>query len=306
MKRIYLSLAFLLLVASAAGAQSADNNTPVQAPTLPISFDRPESWALKYFASATLLSGLETPSTRTPGSVSVGFELGWLPSLDTTERRVGFFGTKTEDLNKAPVLPRPRVTIGLPGRFAVTAAFLPPIEAFGLTPKLFALALERPLYESTPWVVGLRGYGQVGTVEGAFTCPQSVLPFAPGSANNSYGCLAVSSDTASLRFAGLELSTSYRSPGLKGLSPHAAAAINYMNVAFQVNALTFGYLDRTRLLSHGATFAASGGVTYALTRKLDTTLDVFYAPLSVQRVFAAPEQNDGLFNIRALVTYRLR
>jgi hypothetical protein len=305
MRRFHLSAAFLLLVASAAGAQTTGDNLALQAPTLPIAFDRPESWALKYFASATLLTGLETPSTRKPGSVSVGLELGWLPELSTTQQRVGFDGTKAEDLNKAPVLPRPRVTIGLPDRFALTVAGDPPIRSFGVTPKLFAVALERPVYEATRWLVGVRGYGQVGSVQGAFTCPQSVLAFAPGSANNSYGCQAVSSDTASLRFAGLEVGAAYRPSRLR-VSPHVAAAVNYLDLAFQVNATTFGFLDRTRLLSRGATFAASGGFRYLLTNRLDASVDVFYTPLSVQRVFGAPVQNDGLFNVRALVTYRVR
>ena len=50
-----------------------------------LGFERPESWGLKYFASTTLLSGLQPPEPtegRRIGSVTVGLELGWLPSLD--------------------------------------------------------------------------------------------------------------------------------------------------------------------------------------------------------------------------------
>src|SRR5690242_16014509 len=51
-----------------------------------LNFDRPESWALKYFASASLLSGLTpadaSPESRHPGSITVGVEFGWLPTLD--------------------------------------------------------------------------------------------------------------------------------------------------------------------------------------------------------------------------------
>ncbi len=304
--RTCVCAAIVLLVASSAGAQAPDGSTPVQAPVIPISFDRPESWALKYFASATLLTGLDGSRDLAPGSISIGLEIGWLPPLDATERRVGFNGTKTEDLNKAPVLPRPRVTFGLPGRFALTVAGDPPIRSFGVKPRLLALALDRPLYETAPWGVSVRGYGQVGDVEAAFTCPPSVLPFAAGSPNNSYGCQAVSADTATLRFAGVEIGAAYRSTRARGLSPHVAAALNYMDVAFQVDALTFGYRDRTRLLSHGLTFAGSAGVSYPLTRRLDASIDLFYSPLSVRRTFGASEQNDGLFNVRAVIRYRVR
>ncbi len=50
-----------------------------------LGFDTPEAWGLKYFASTTLLSGLpapEPPEGHRVGSLSVGFELGWLPTLD--------------------------------------------------------------------------------------------------------------------------------------------------------------------------------------------------------------------------------
>lgn len=300
---IAFALVFLLCC-TAAAQSSAGHDTTEQ-----ISFDRPEAWALKYFASSTLLSGLSTPDARAPGSVAVGLELGWLPSLSVAQRTVGFEGTKTEDLNKAPVLPRVRVVVGLPGRFTFVAAFVPPVRAFGLEPRLLALALERPVYEATGWTVRLRGQGQVGHITGAYTCPQSVLAFAPGSPSNAYGCQAESSDTASLRFVGGELGVAHQHPGASGfagkISPHAAIGVNYLNVAFQVNAETFDFLDRTHLLSHGVTFSASGGVGYSLSSRLSAAIDVFYTPLSVQRG-AGASVNDGLFNVRALVTYRVR
>lgn len=62
-----------------------------------VSFDRPEAWALKYFASTTLLSGLQPPEQSLDGqrigSVTVGLELGWLPALDPGQTKVGFNGT---------------------------------------------------------------------------------------------------------------------------------------------------------------------------------------------------------------------
>jgi len=79
-----------------------------------------------------------------------------------------------------------------------------------------------------------------------------------------------------------------------------------MSVGFQVNALTFGMIDHTHYLSHGTVFSASGGVSYRLIDKLTLGVDVFYTPLSVRRGFGVPVQNDGFFNIRALLTYRMR
>jgi hypothetical protein len=278
----------------------------VMGPPEHLAFDRPESWALAYFASATLLSGLETPSTRRPGDVSIGLELGWLPRLNSTELRVGYDGLETEDLNKAPVIPRPRVTVGLPARLSLIVAGTPPVRMFGVKAALLAVGLERPLVETPRWSVGLRGYGQIGTARASYTCPASKLAFAPGEPGNEDGCQAPSSDTATLRYAGAEASVAYQPAGRGRLSPHAAVGVAYMDVGFQVHALVFGYVDHTDMLSHGVIVSGSGGITSRLTSRLSMGLDVFYAPLQVRRGPGAPAQNDGLLNIRALMTYRLR
>jgi len=271
-----------------------------------LSFDRPESWALKYFAAATLLGGLETPNPQRPGSVSIGLEAGWLPSLTGAQQLVGYYGTESQDLNKAPFFPRPRVSIGLPATFSLIVSVVPPIPMFGLTTKLLAIGLDRPVLRTGAWLVGARVYGQFGTVSGSYTCPASTLAFEPGSAGNRDGCEAVSSDTASLRYAGGEVSAAYRSGDASRLSPHAAFGVAYMDVGFQVNARTFGMVDRTRYLSHGTAISASGGVSYRLTDRFVLSTDVFYSPLAVSRSFGAPVRNDGLLTVRTLLSYRLR
>jgi hypothetical protein len=287
-----------LIAAAPAGAQMVMNSTDH------LSFDRPESWALKYFTAATLLGGLETPQTQKPWSVSFGLEAGLLPRLSRAQQLVGYDGTEAQDLNKAPFLPRPRVTIALPGKFSLVVAGVPPFRMFGLKAKLLAFALERLVYETPAAAVGLRAYGQFGTVQGSYTCPPSTLAFAPGSPGNIDGCQAASSDTASLRYAGGEASVAYR-PAAR-LSPHAAVGLTYMSVGFQVGALTYGMIDHTHYLSQGMAVSASGGVSYRLSSRVSLSTDAFYSPLSVRRGFGAPLQNDGMFNIRALVTYRMR
>jgi hypothetical protein len=278
----------------------------VMSPVERLSFDRPESWALKYFTAATLLGGLETPRTEPPGSVSIGLEADWLPTLSTTQQLVGYDGTEAQDLNKASIFPRPRITIALPASLSLVVAAVPPVPMFGLKTRLLAVGLARPVYEAPALAVGLRVYGQIGTVQGSYTCPASTLAFAPGAPGNPDGCQAASTDQASLRYAGGEISVAYRPDEMSRLSPHASFGVAYMDVGFQVNALTFGMIDHTHYLSHGTTVSASGGISYRLTNRLVLGTDVFYSPLSVRRGFAASAQNDGLLNIRTLVTYRMR
>ena len=274
-----------------------------------ISFNRPEAWGLKYFASTSLLNGLqppEPPEGQRFGSVTLGLETDWLPSLDAGQRRIGFNGTSPEDLNKAPVLVRPVVRIGLPKKFSLILAAPPPFQVFGVTAHLFAFGVERPILERGHWTLNWRGYGQVGSVKGAFTCPHSVLGFAPGSADNPTECVGESADVASLRYAGTEFQFAYRIPNMPKLVPHVAVAGNFMDLALQVHAPVSGGLDQTRMWTRGGTFSTTAGISYLFTKQMAFTVDVFYSPLWVQRSAGAPTTNDGLFNVRALLSYSFR
>jgi hypothetical protein len=277
--------------------------------TYHMGFERPEAWGLKYFASSSLLSGLQPPPPPEGyhfGSVTVGFEVGWLPTLDAGQRKIGFYGASPEDLNKAPVLARPVIRIGLPDKFTAVVAPLPPFGLFGVTSRLLAFGLERPLVERQRWTLSLRGYGQVGFVKGAFTCPKSVLAFEPGSPQNPTECVGVSDDKASLRYAGSEFQFAYKPARWPKIIPHVAAGGNFIDGVFQVRAPVEDGFDQTKLWTRGGTFSGSGGVSYLLTKRAAFTVDAFYSPLWVQRSRTAPRTNDGLFNVRALVSYSFR
>ena len=274
-----------------------------------IGFERPEAWGLKYFASASLLSGLPTPPQpegARVGSITVGLEMDWLPQLNAGQQHIGFNGTVPEDLNKAPIFARPVVRVGLPGKFSAVVAAPPPLELFGIRSHMLAFGLERPLLERAHWTLGWRGYGQVGSVKGAFTCPSGVLGFAPGSAGNPTNCLGQSADVATLRYAGSEFELSYRIPRNPKLIPHVAAGGNFLDGVFQTHAPVQAGLDETRLWTRGGTFSGTGGITYMVNKRAAVTIDAFYTPLWVKRNEAAARTNDGLFNVRALLSYTFR
>src|SRR5262245_56464000 len=239
-------------------------------PTEHLASDRPESWAMNYFTSLTLMTGLGPPRDRERWSIEPGLELGWIPELTTRQRRVGFDGTKVEDLNKSPIFARLQVTIGLPWSTALTLAYVPPIPVFGVTPNLFAMALARPLYEGTRWTAGVRVYGQVGHVDGAFTCSEEAARSRAGSPQNPLGCTDESSDTATQRYAGLELTGAYHMEHPRGLTPYVAVAGNVLWPQFQVDAMEIGgFHDRRRLVEDTtATFAVSGGFVFPLSDRL--------------------------------------
>jgi hypothetical protein len=294
-----------------AGAQSSGGTSPGAAPlnsNYHIGFERPESWGLKYFGSVSLLSGFPAPQSEGDpvGTVTVGLEMDWLPLLDAGQQRIGFNGTEPEGLNHAPIFARPMIRVRLPDQFSVIVAAPPPLQLFGVRPHLLAFGVERPLIGRDHWTLAWRGYGQVGSVKGAFTCPTSVLGFAPGSAGNPTSCVGESADVASLRYAGSEFEFSYRIPRNPKIVPHVAAGGNFMDAAFQTHAPVQAGLDETRLWTRGGTFSGTAGVTYLVTRKIAFTVDAFYTPLWVKRNATASRTDDGLFNVRALLSYTFR
>ncbi len=278
---------------------------PALADTDRLASDEPEAWAMFYFTSVTIFSGLGAPRAREPWSAELGLELGNIPWLNTTERTVGFEGAKTENLNNSPIFARPILTIGLPWQFALSLAYVPPIRVFSVKPHLFALALERPLVERGPFRLGARLHGQVGKTEGPFTCPGYVLDEEPGSEGNPYGCNDKSDDRAIQNYVGVELGSAWRFDNLGGLEPYLTLGANWLDTGFHVRATTFGDKDRTKQGADTWTFSLGTGVEYPVTENIDVSIGVFYTPLWVRRPPRTYEERDSLVNFRATLTYQL-
>src|SRR5512146_2207733 len=87
-----------------------------------VGFERPEAWAMKYFTSVTLMTGMGPPRALHLGSVRVMADAEWIPSVSDEQRIVGFNGTKAEDLNKLPAIGRRRVSIGIGWKLSLTVS----------------------------------------------------------------------------------------------------------------------------------------------------------------------------------------
>jgi hypothetical protein len=307
-----LALMFCTVIMIAGSAAKAAAQIPVTT-VEEVDFDRPESWALKYFNSTTLFTGLEMPGPARPGAIRIGFELASIPGLTAEQQMVGYKGTKPEDLNKAPMFVRPRVTFGLPANVTLTLAGVPPITAFGVTPKLFAIAAGRPLFVSDRWNVGVRASAQVGSAKGAFTCPEEVVAFPPLSADNPYGCRAESEDEAHLRYLSGELAL-WRTFGQHDMTPYVSVALTRMNNVFNVNAQTrgpaFEFHDMTELRAKGSVVTIGGGLSFPLGDRLGASVGLSYTPLGVMRelgtTLSTAVTNEGMFNVKGLITYRVK
>ena len=271
-----------------------------------LDFDRPEAWAMKYFASLTLLTGFGAPQVLEPGSIAIELEGGWVPSLSEAERTVGFNGTKTEDLNRTSVFVRPAILIGLPKKLSLTLTWVPPVEAYGVEPNLLAVAIGRPVHQAKTWRLGLRGYAQYGTLEADFTCPEDVVAAGDNPELNPFNCVEPSNDEHQISALGLEVSWAKEPRGSGRWEPHVGLSANYLDLEFQVDARHSGIVDRTLLVTDGVTVALTAGVTYHAGEHWKLVGEAFYSPLEVVRPPSTSTQNDGLFNLRALVSYKVR
>jgi hypothetical protein len=300
LRRPALALAALALAAGAVGAAAQ----PVLRADEKLDFDRPEAWAMKYFTTVSVTSGFGPPEPSEAGSVSLSVEVGWIPEIGADDAQVGFGGTKAEDVNKAPVLVRPRLDLGLPADWTLTVGYVPPLDLFDAEAHLLTVSLGRPLWHHGPWRAGGRLYGQIGTVYSDITCPDEVAARGDDPVGNPYRCQEPSEDRVDLRYAGLELALGRDDGGR--LAPHLALGVDRLDMAFEVDALTAGFRDRSLLTAEGTVWHAAAGLTYRAERAPAIALEVYYTPLSVDRGAPGGSENDPLLNVRLLATHRLR
>jgi hypothetical protein len=77
-----------------------------------------------------------------------------------------------------------------------------------------------------------------------------------------------------------------------------------MDMEFQVDALTYGFVDHTLLLADGWTWSVNGGASWQLSHHLALAGELFYSPLSVVRPPSTESENDDLFNLRSMLRIR--
>jgi opacity protein-like surface antigen len=295
-------LATFLLVLACAPAHAQI----VTAETETLAFDRPEAWGMKYYTSIAIMTSVGAPETRRPGELALGFEGGLVPQLSDAERRIGFDGTKLEDVNKTHFFGRIRAGVGLGAGFALDLGYTPPIDHNGAKPNLFAAAIGRPFQLAPSWRLGLRSYGQVGNIKGDITCSAKEAAAGNDPDLNPYQCVEPSSDVSRQKTLGLEMTVGYDSGG--ALKPYIGVMATYMDLEFQVNALYGGgqIEDHNLQLTSGTTVAATAGLSYAPSPRWRINGELFYTWLSIVRPPATSAANEGLFNARLYVSYRVR
>ena len=267
---------------------------------------RTEAWAMRWFAAVATPTMFGVASETEPWSFDLAFEGGSIPSLSEEARRVGFNGTKVEDLNRAPLFGRPVVRLGLPADFTLSAGWVPPIDFDGVAPNLLSFALARPRWSGERGRLSAQAFYLDGRLDGDSSCPQSEVDAGDDPVANPFGCEEASNDTMSITSWGLELGYAWQATPEVDL--FVTGLWQQLDSEFQVRALYDGFRDRNRLVYDGDDYALTAGAGWQATDKLRLAGELFYSPLDVVRdpTGQGPSQNDPLFNFRLMGTYKLR
>ncbi|MGC6510126.1 MAG: hypothetical protein ACON4U_17030 [Myxococcota bacterium] len=93
-----------------------------------------QDFLLNFFSLATTFSPLHAPIPQAGGTGTAGLEVAIIPPLPCSRRLVLDY-TKTEDTNKTPAAPRPRVSFSMPKRDTAIGTVVP-YGSFGYVPPI--------------------------------------------------------------------------------------------------------------------------------------------------------------------------
>lgn len=293
--RLVVAMVALLVGAPSAAAQ------PVIRGYERLTSDRPEAWAMYYLTGTSFMTAFGATPELAPGDYEVAIELGEIPRFDESQRQVGFHGFKNEDLNKSPVFGRLRAWIGLPRGFAVELAYTPPAEIGGAKPQdLFAAAIAARVLARENLVLSARLFGQHGAVTGDVTCPAELASVADP-VRNPYGCEAPSDDRMEMNYYGLEATASWLLR--RQWEWHASLGTVRAEPEVQVDALTNGFRDRSRLVTKGVLPYVALGVGRRWDQRWRIALEILHVPLDVRRQSGASRESDPLTSLRLQLSY---
>ena len=262
--------------------------------------DRPEAWAMNYFAASSFMTAFGESPALAPGRWEVALELGHIPHLSEAQRRVGFAGFKTEDLNKSPVFGRLRLTVGLPGRWIAEVGYTPPVSIDGTrTRDLVALAVGRRVIERGAYTLSARVFAQHGEAEGDITCPGD-LAGVSDSERNPFGCQAASNDRITLNYYGIDLTSGWTAGPWHW---HAGLGLARTELAVQVDALTYDVRDRSRLVAHGVLPFLAVGARRDIGPRWSVGMEVLHVPLTVRRDPTLSQEQDPMTSLRLQLRY---
>ena len=275
MRRVFGALALAAVSAGSAGAQCK----------VPVGSN--EGKLLAFYIAPLVFSAAEDPGRMTSGSIRVGFEGEYIPKPNPEIQRTGkCFLQKSEHTSLSPIFGRPRITIGLPGSFAIEASYLPPVKIADAKPNLGSIALSHTQQIPFSRISGgatlmIRANATFGNVKGPITCPKSSLQTTSPS-GACYGT-EPSNDTFSPKMYGIDVIAGVRPPlGLFGF--YAGVGANQIDPHCQVGCTNGqGGVDNSKVqLENPVTrLTLTAGATAHTQRGIDLGAQVYSVPQDV-------------------------
>jgi len=266
--------------------------------------DRPEAWGMKFAAAVTAFAPIDAMRPLLPGTVELGFEAGSIPSLSEDERRIGFGGTKVEEIDRGPLFGRLRARFGLPRGFDLALGLVPPVDVDGLEPLLFSAALAHPLHAGRRLRLGAWLGATTGRLRGDITCGASAVAGGDDPVANPLGCTEPSEDVLELDVATLGLGAAWVN-GSGRVEPYASLALHHLDGRFEVRARYADLEDRSVLSGEDWFWSYALGLASDLAERWRLAGEFGYTPLDLRR-FDEPRRDQSVWNARLVLSYRLR
>ncbi|MCU0634608.1 MAG: hypothetical protein MUE41_07025 [Gemmatimonadaceae bacterium] len=282
LRRFILLVTALPLGATVAHGQlDIDPNTGICRPRASSN----EAKLLAFYSAPFAFSGMSAvlPTDGASGvRLWIGGEATAVPtpaaSVRTSDRCYGV--RKTENTNLAPVLPRPRVLLALPGGFSVEASYLPPVTVFGATPNVASAAVSWATPLTGKLGLLLRAHGTFGTLEAPITCSDENLqqrdPGAPCFGTNE------SADRYSPNILGAEGALTLALS--EKIRAFAGAGYNRLESRFEVNFQGTNNSDDTRIELSLSRVPFFGGVNWLVAPRFELSAQAYSIPQDLTTV----------------------
>lgn len=239
-----------------------------------------EAKLLAFYEAPVVFTPVAAPSVLEPGHLGIVGELTPVPAAPRSISQTHYCYTQsTESAHLSPVLPRFRLSVGLPLGFALEGSYEPRVTVAHATPDFGSLALSYSRVIAPNVTIQARAHGTYGSVDGPITCPSSALQ----QSNPAAACWSrrASNDEFSPNSLGTDVSAGV-TPGGGRVTLYGGAGYAYLPAQFRVGFTNVaGVTDRTLVTVGLSRESVFGGLGVRLLRSLSAGAELYAVPADV-------------------------
>lgn len=238
--------------------------------------DSNEAKVFALFAVPLAFGPAEAPAVSSPWHFRFALETSLLPNVDdeTATPTICRPGKGPENTDFATLLPRPRMTVGMPAGFAFELSWVPPISVKGATPNLLGFALGRTFHLGQAMQLGIRLHATTGQIEAPITCDEEALEDPVSECFNG----TLSEDEFQPNAFGADVTGGWSLGGGR-FRPFLGAGVNLLRPRFQVHFVNqFGQRDNRKVEVDLERLVVFAGATWFPSGRLGFSGQVYSAP----------------------------